>query len=360
MTTVCLNMIVKNEVSVMPRCLAAVRDRIDYWVIVDTGSTDGTQELIRKELVGVPGELIERPWVNFGHNRSEAVALARDKADYTLVVDADETFVIEPDFTWPTDGMDSYQIKTSFGNVEYWRTQLMSTKLPWRYDGILHEYPTCEQAKTQGQLTGIVDRPATDGARSKDPQKFRHDAELLEEALKRDCGHLTSRYKFYCAQSWRDAGELEKAREWYQKRAELGGWAEEVWFSLYMAARISEFLKLPEHEVMSAYLTAYQYRPSRAESLHDLSRYMRSKLKFALALLFAEQAMRTPPTSDKLFVTADVYSWRAADEFAISAYYMGRMSEAREVNERLLASSTLPAHERPRLEKNLSFCRQPA
>jgi hypothetical protein len=42
----CLNTIVKNETANLERCLGAVADHIACWVIGDTGSTDGTQELI--------------------------------------------------------------------------------------------------------------------------------------------------------------------------------------------------------------------------------------------------------------------------------------------------------------------------
>ena len=43
----CLNMIVKNEMANLERCLTAVADHIACWVIGDTGSTDGTQDFIR-------------------------------------------------------------------------------------------------------------------------------------------------------------------------------------------------------------------------------------------------------------------------------------------------------------------------
>jgi hypothetical protein len=45
--TLCLNMIVRNEMANLQRCLGAVADHIGCWVIGDTGSTDGTQDFIR-------------------------------------------------------------------------------------------------------------------------------------------------------------------------------------------------------------------------------------------------------------------------------------------------------------------------
>ena len=75
----CLCMIVKNEIGVLPRSLPTIAPHIDYWVISDTGSTDGTQRVIREyfERRGVPGELHECAWRNFGHNRTEAFERAR-------------------------------------------------------------------------------------------------------------------------------------------------------------------------------------------------------------------------------------------------------------------------------------------
>ena len=46
MSTICLSMIVKNETHIIHECLDSMWRNIDYWIIVDTGSTDGTQDLI--------------------------------------------------------------------------------------------------------------------------------------------------------------------------------------------------------------------------------------------------------------------------------------------------------------------------
>src|SRR3978361_1789128 len=75
--TVCLSMIVKNEAHVIRRCLDSVRSLIDYWIIVDTGSTDGTQDVIRAAMADRPGRLVERPGGDLADNRIEELKLAR-------------------------------------------------------------------------------------------------------------------------------------------------------------------------------------------------------------------------------------------------------------------------------------------
>ncbi|MBV9108132.1 MAG: glycosyl transferase family 2, partial [Gemmatimonadetes bacterium] len=62
-------MIVRNEAHVIRRALESARPLVDAWVICDTGSTDGTPEVIAEVMAGIPGELHHVPWVDFGHNR---------------------------------------------------------------------------------------------------------------------------------------------------------------------------------------------------------------------------------------------------------------------------------------------------
>jgi len=119
MSKVCLSMIVKNETNIIHECLNSIHPHIDYWVIIDTGSTDGTQDLIRKffEEKGIPGELHERPWVNFGHNRSEALALCDGKGDYAWMIDADDRII--GNFKYPNNKnltSDAYALKCGRDN----------------------------------------------------------------------------------------------------------------------------------------------------------------------------------------------------------------------------------------------------
>jgi hypothetical protein len=96
------------------------------------GLNRGTQKLIRENFGGLPGELIERPWVNFAHNRSEAINFARSRGDYLLVIDADETLVITEGFEMPLLSADSYDIEVRCEAFTCARKQLLRNSLALR------------------------------------------------------------------------------------------------------------------------------------------------------------------------------------------------------------------------------------
>ena len=57
-------MIVRNEAHIVEEVLVSVGPYISSWVIVDTGSDDGTQDLIRNRMAGSltsPVSCCERP-----------------------------------------------------------------------------------------------------------------------------------------------------------------------------------------------------------------------------------------------------------------------------------------------------------
>jgi tetratricopeptide (TPR) repeat protein len=88
-----LCMIVKNERAHLARCLTSVRTLVDEIVIVDTGSTDGTQQIARD----AGARLIEVPWEN-DFSRARNASLAAARGQWILVLDADE-YLLEKDRT---------------------------------------------------------------------------------------------------------------------------------------------------------------------------------------------------------------------------------------------------------------------
>lgn len=85
-----LVMIVKNEAEVLRRNLPLLKDAVDEWVIVDTGSTDETRDVI-SEYCGVVREL---PWEDFVTTKNKALGMAT--GDWILFCDADEVLETDP------------------------------------------------------------------------------------------------------------------------------------------------------------------------------------------------------------------------------------------------------------------------
>ena len=355
--TICLNMIVRDEAHIIDELVAVVAPHIDHWVIVDTGSTDGTPDVIRRRMRerGIPGELHERPWRDFGHNRTEALALAQRHCDYIWVMDADDT--VEGTIDLSGLSADAYSMRFSDGTT-YWRRQLFRDGVPWRYAGVLHEVAVCDVAFTEARLDGeYAIRSRRLGARNRDPLKYVRDAEVLQAEVDRNPEDRRS--VFYLAQSYAWAGDLAKARHWFDRRAEMGGWDEEIYFASFRAAEVMEAAGEPWPLVQAAYLLAWSRRPSRAEPLHAIACHHRMQRQHELGHLFAERAAQIPlPREDVLFVRADIYGWRALDEQAVCGSWIGKSAETFAICERLLARDDLPDDDRRRIAANRDIAAQ--
>lgn len=349
--TICLNMIVRNEAHIVTEVLDAVAPFINFWVIVDTGSDDGTQSKIRNHMarLGVPGEVHERSWRNFGENRSEALQLAQGHSDYIWVMDADDTVRGRPDFTRLS--ADVYSMRISDGLL-YWRRQLFRDGMPWRYVGVVHEYADCTEPFREERLEGdyfIESRRL--GARNKDPKKYERDRDLLLAEVERD--PTNERSAFYLAESYFNLGDFTNARIWSERRAQMGGWEEEKFYALCQVARSMFSLGEPWPEVLDAYLRAWEFRPTRAEPLHAVAAEYRARGAYQLGHLFAQRAAAIPlPEDDILFVDASVYRWRALDEQSVCASWTGRHEESFTLCRELLNRSDIPDDDRRRIAIN--------
>jgi len=153
----------------------------------------------------------------------------------------------------------------------------------------------------------------------------------------------------------RDAQDLEKAIETYERRFAMGGWEEEVYYSLLQIAVLKERANHPAASVVAAFHRAYEYRPSRAESLVELAAHYRRTQQWPLGEMTARAASAIPPSEDILFVDAAAYAWRALDELAVATYYTRRYKDSAELNRRLLSEGKLPQTERRRVQENLDF-----
>jgi glycosyltransferase involved in cell wall biosynthesis len=358
--TICLNMIVKNESRVIQRCLTSVRNVIDSWVIVDTGSTDGTQELIRDFLRDLPGELHERPWVDFAHNRNEALALAKGKGDYLLFIDADEVLEFLIPEPLPCT-LDIYLIKIRYGGncQENFRNFLINNHKQWTWKGVVHEeinpVPIDDQ-RTGGYLTKARILYGNDGYRSKDGviKKALHDAAVLKQALQKDPTNANIIY--YLAQSYDVGRELTSALNYYEQRARIPKEGQgQLFLALLRIGVLQNLLGYDPSIYVQSYIRAYLHRPLRAEPLYHLANHFLDDNKPFLTFLVASFALTLPfPKYDPALVDLSIYDYRLLLQVAYSSCAIKRYEETRNACLQLRAKTDLSAEQRAFVEQLLA------
>jgi glycosyltransferase involved in cell wall biosynthesis len=364
MKTIGLCMIVKNEMHVMRRCIESALPIIDYVLVVDTGSDDGTPAVVRHILAthNIPGEVVEEPWQDFAFNRTFALRKLQERTeiDYSLMIDADQVVLFDRDFSVQQFKAelkrDLYDIKLNTGPIEYFVPHLTSNRMNVIYKGVLHEYREVPDGCSRGTVSGLLLKECHDSARSRNPQKFQHDAAVLEKVLEIETdSFLISRYKFYLAQSYKDFGDAERALKTYLERAELGFWDEEVFLSFYYAAQMKEILKHLGPDIIETYLRAHQACPRRAESLFGAARYCRNTGNYEQGYALIKRALSQPCPDGGLFIERWIYDHGLLDEFAVLAYWCGRYGESLDACMQLLKEGKTPVNQHERIHQNARF-----
>lgn len=353
---ICLNMIVRNESAILERCLQSTAPHVDYFVLCDTGSHDGTADVGRKifERAGVSGEVHSIDFHNFEQARNQALELCRaapSAFDYILLLDADMELVVE-DPRW-RHGLShpAYLMRQVSSNMSYFNLRIVQRNTRARYVGMTHEY--LDVGAETKVLEGAHLRDHACGSSRSD--KIKRDIALLEFALRKDPND--GRSLFYLAQTYREAGRYADAIQLYQRRIELGGWDEETWYCKYMIARCHEGLgDIPRF--ISACLEAYSERPSRAEPLHALALHYRNVGQHDACAAICEMGEKIPFPSDLLFVEEPAYRAGFRQEFSISGYYSrdaDRRARAREVCRELTTDRAAPEIVRETARNNWRF-----
>jgi glycosyltransferase involved in cell wall biosynthesis len=370
--TIGLSIIVKNESRVIERMLNTVWPILDYYHVVDTGSTDGTQDIIRNffKEKGIPGEVIDHPWKNFEDARNTALNGLKEKADFGFWIDADEQLIVNPNFNkdmfkMSLLGFDGANVKVSYGSQNYFRMQFFATKTPWRWYGPVHEVLVCDQEHKAGIAEGLITLVTPDGnswTAETIQQKYEGHAKILEDYVAND-PTKDPRWVFYLAQSYRDAGTPEnqkKSIEWYEKRSTMmNGFWEEIYYSLLMVASLKGALQYPIHEIIDAYLKCGKSNIYRAEHLIPVILHYQSVREFDISYMFSSHAMKyagkSPFPQSSLFIDPTVYDWRIYDMHALNCYYSGRKDEGIQTFKSLLKAidkGLVPADQVQRIQNN--------
>ena len=332
-------MIVKNEAHIIKKTLKNICDHIeiDTWVICDTGSTDNTIDEIKQffQEKNIQGEIYQDEWKSFSHNRNLALQRCLGKSDYILIFDADDYF--EGVFKLPQVlEKDSYLMNMSSESksLRYQRKLLLKNDAGFYWRSVLHEFiDNANPEITLGAIEGdyyIVS--GRQGDRSKQPDKYSKDALILKTAFEqKEDEELLPRYAFYCAQSYRDAGDIDQAIHWYKKRIELqNGWSDEIYCSYIELGLLLERQEKID-DAISVWLKGVSHDAKRTECWYQLARIHNWNKRYELAYCFAKQGRTLVfPQGNRLFVNRDIYRYWIIYEWCLNSFKIGMMDESYE------------------------------
>lgn len=328
-STICLNMIVKNESRIILRLLNTVVPLIDAYCICDTGSTDNTVELIETFMREhhITGKIVSEPFRDFGYNRTFALNEAVGMGDYILLLDAD-MYLSGDALSHPHEfkrslTKDCYHVCQGSPTYFYKNVRIVRNNKGYSYWGVTHEYVVTPEGTEYGVIENatLFIQDVGDGGAKTD--KFERDIRLLSKGLEEHPNN--DRYTFYLANSLRDAGRVSEAINMYKSRIAIGGWIEEVWYSYYNMGKC--YATLGEHEkAISTWMEAYDHHPKRIENLYEIINYYRlrgkNRLAYSFYIMANESNRRWGANVDYLFLQKDVYDYKIDYELTIIGYYV--------------------------------------
>ena len=408
--TVCLNMIVNNEMETLERSLGTIAPYIACWVIGDTGSTDGTQEFIRSFFAArnIPGELHHLSYVNFAQARQEAFDRARAselKYDYLLLMEPDLELMVQNPASSQNLTFSAYKVLKRSGvtylnnrllrrsPIDHWQQDIfvsllnvarLKEALEYSNDAIIAAYTEATEAcparaeALHGAARfcrnkGIYERGYESAARglhiayqndALGVEKWVYEYGLLDELAVNAywtarytecvdaCDRLLSEGKLPTEQRDRVLKNRNFAVSKICETAAPSSSESEAFMKLLRTAREKEQLARPNDEVISAYMEANAACPTRAEALHGVARFCRNKGIYERGYEFATKGLVTAYPNNALFVEDWIYEYGLLDELAVNAYWTERYKECTDACDRLLSEGKLPTDNRDRVLRN--------
>jgi glycosyltransferase involved in cell wall biosynthesis len=361
-----LNFICKDESHVIKNMLESCKTITDLIVVNDTGSTDGTQDIIRNfgKENNIPTYVFERAFDDFEKSRnhamqklSEVVAELGWNPDqvHGYWFDCDETLIIDSKFNKNQFTKDLYMINTYIGQMKYTRNTFFKVSKPFKWYGPIHEFIICDDKNiTSGLAENIhVDVKMTGASWQGDiPTKYKNHAFVLEKYI--DANRQDPRWIFYTAQSYHDSASLPDNKEeneerlrrsikYYRERVSRpDGYPEEIFYSQFRIGTIMKVLEEPWNLTHQELLKAYSVDPLRGESIKAIIDYYLQVNEWNMAYLYTKFAKvnfhgKNPYPTRLLFVDEALYEWKFLEAHCASCFYCGKNEEARSGYQEILS-----------------------
>jgi len=293
-----LCIMVKNAGPQFEQMLCKNLNLIDQWTILDTGSTDGTLEIINRVLVGKKdGKLYQEPFINFRDSRNRLLDLAGTSCKYNLMLD--DTYIVHGNLRNFLNEVRSDQYSNSFtlfivsDDTKYGSNRITKSNSGLRYIHRIHEVIT-----DKNNINVIIPENRAfilderfDYMEKRTMERKHLDLKLLYEEIEEN--RNDPRTYYYLAQTYNLLDDYEKAFFYFMKRCEFtnSGFIQERVDAAFEAARIANFkLNKPWAECEELYNKCFKIDESRPEALYFIGIHYYLKNQMEIAYKYFKQA----------------------------------------------------------------------
>ena len=333
MITISLCMIVRNEEDTLPRCLKSVQGIADEIIVVDTGSTDSTQEIAKQ----FTDQVYTFPWTD-DFSAARNFAFSKGTKEYLLWMDADdllleedrERFLQLKETLSPQVDVVMMPYRVAFDasgapTFSYYRERLLKNHQGFWWEGRVHEAITIH-GRVEYSEAGITHKKLHPG----DPDR---NLRIYQDMLAKG-QTLSPREEFYYSRELVDHRHYEEAaRMLEQFLNNPAGWVENKLDACRLLAGCYRQLGRKE-ERLQALLRGLSLAVPRGELCCELGQYFFEENRYPEAVFWYETAL-SRPRLDHLggFVLPDCYGFIPAIQLCVCLDRMGRREEAVLYNE---------------------------
>ena len=348
MITISLCMIVKNEQSVLARCLDSIKEAVNEIIIVDTGSADNTKKIVGK----YTDKIYDFEWID-DFSAARNFAFSKAEMDYQMWLDADDVVPAEElkkilqlkHSLDPNVDIVTMQYLTHFdadGNPIFTSTR---ERLLKREKGYLWQDPVHECIPLTGNIyysdIQIHHRNNKAGTSTRNLNIYKKLADTGKA--------LTPRQLYYYARELKDHGLWEESAQQFEKFLDTGqGWFEDNIACCYNLSVCYRQLNRRE-KILPVLLKSFTFDAPRAEICTQIGYYYKEQRNFATALKWFRVALSLGKPESIGFILPDCWGYIPSIECCVCCCELGDFTKAKVFNE--LAATYKPGSKAVEINK---------
>ncbi|WP_102275743.1 glycosyltransferase [Cytobacillus massiliigabonensis] len=331
--TISLCMIVKNEEGSISQCLNCIKDIVDEIIIVDTGSTDRTKELVRD----YTDLIYDFEWID---HFSEARNFSFSKAtkDYILWLDADDILLEEDQKkllnikNTLNPSIDSVTMLYHLGvdssgnpSLSYRRNRLVKRSNNFQWHGAVHEFLEVRGHITNSDVVVIHTGTHQDSTRN---------LRIYEKRIENGEA-FTPRDLYYYANELLDHKQYNKAIDYYLTFLNSNkGWVED---NISACGKLADiYYHLGDETKEREYVfKSFEYDTPRAEFCCRMGFQFLKKNEYQKAIVWYKIAAELERPKDNWgFFNESCWTWLPHLQLCICYYHLGDYEKAYFHNEK--------------------------